>query len=164
MDGVGTSVLGYNYMIFIGADHAGFETKEVLKEMLHQIEMPFEDLGAEKLVPIDDYVDYAQRVAVRVSKGFGKGILICDTGIGMDIAANKVKGVRAALCTSVFMAKRSREHNDANILVLGASLCDITEINEITRAWLETDFSSDERHIQRIKKVEMIERVLHVSE
>jgi ribose 5-phosphate isomerase B len=151
-------------MIFLGADHAGFETKELIKEMLHQIEVPFEDLGAEALIPGDDYVDYAQRVAVRVARGFGQGILVCDTGVGMDIAANKVKGVRAALCTSVFMAQRSREHNNSNILVLGASVNTPIEVNEIVRVWLDTPFSREERHIQRLKKIEMVERVLKVDD
>lgn len=151
-------------MIFLGADHAGFETKDLIKEMLHQIEVPFEDLGAEALIPGDDYVDYAQRVAVRVAKGFGVGILICDTGIGMDMAANKVKGVRAALCTNVMMAQRSKEHNNANVLVLGAHLVTPVEINEIVRVWLDTTFSGDERHIRRLKKIEMIERVLRLEE
>jgi ribose 5-phosphate isomerase B len=147
-------------MIFLGADHAGFETKELIKELLHQIEVPFEDLGAEALIPGDDYPDYAQRVAIRVSRGFGTGILVCDTGIGMDIAANKVKGVRAALCTSVFMAQRSREHNNSNVLVLGKELNTPAEINEIVRMWLDTPFSREERHIQRLKKIDMIEKVL----
>ncbi len=150
-------------MIFLGADHAGFETKDLIKEMLHQIEVPFEDLGAEMLIPGDDYVDYAQKVAVRVAKGFGQGILICGTGIGMDIAANKVKGVRAALCTSTFMAQRSKEHENANILVLGASVCTPSEVNEIVRVWLDTPFSGDERHIQRLKKIEMVEKVLKLD-
>ncbi len=150
-------------MIFLGADHAGFETKDLIKDLLHQIEVPFEDLGAEVLLPGDDYVDYAQKVAVRVAKGFGQGILICDTGIGMDIAANKIKGVRAALCTSVFMAQRSKEHNNANILVLGAAVNTPVEINEIVRVWLDTQFSGDERHIQRLKKIEMVERVLKLD-
>ncbi|MDQ3099694.1 MAG: RpiB/LacA/LacB family sugar-phosphate isomerase [bacterium] len=151
-------------MIFLGADHAGFETKDLIKEMLHQIEIPFEDLGAEVLLPGDDYVDYAQRVAVRVARGFGQGILVCDTGIGMDMAANKIKGVRAALCTSVFMAQRSKEHENANILVLGAAVNNPSEINEIVRVWLDTQFSNDERHIRRLKKIEMVEKVLKLDQ
>lgn len=151
-------------MLFLGADHAGFEVKDLIKEMLHQIEVPFEDLGAEALIPGDDYVDYAQRVAIRVAKGFGQGILICDTGIGMAIAANKVKGVRAALCTSVFMAQRSREHNNSNILVLGSGINTPVELTEIVRAWLDTPFSGEPRHIQRLKKIEMVEKVLRVDD
>lgn len=150
-------------MLFLGADHAGFESKDLIKEMLHQIEVPFEDLGAETLLPGDDYVDYAQRVAVRVAKGFGQGILICDTGIGMDIAANKVKGVRASLCTSVFMAQRSREHNNSNILVLGAGINTPVELTEIVRAWLDTPFSGEPRHMQRLKKIEMVEKLLRIE-
>ncbi len=151
-------------MIFLGADHAGFETKDLIKELLHQIEVPFEDLGAEVLLPGDDYVDYAQRVAVRVARGFGLGILICDTGIGMAMAANKIKGVRAALCTSTFMAQRSKEHENANVLALGAAVNSPVEINEIVRIWLDTQFSGDERHIRRLKKVEMVEKVLKLDQ
>ncbi len=151
-------------MLFLGADHAGFEAKDLVKEMLHQIEIPFEDLGAEVLIPGDDYVDYAQRVAVRVAKGYGQGILICDTGIGMAIAANKVRGVRAALCTSIFMAQKSREHNNSNVLVLGAHINSPVELTEIVRVWLDTAFSGEARHMQRLKKIEMTEKVLKIEE
>jgi ribose 5-phosphate isomerase B len=151
-------------MIFLGSDHAGFETKDLIKEMLHQVEVPFEDLGAETYIPGDDYVDYARRVAVRVAKGYGEGILICDTGIGMDIAANKVKGVRASLCTNVMMAQRAKEHNNANILVIGSEFHSPAELNEIVRVWIDTKFTGDERHIRRLKKIEMIERVLRLDE
>jgi len=150
-------------MLFLGADHRGFEIKDLIKEILHQIEVPFEDLGAEVFLPGDDYVDYAQRVAVRVAKGFGQGVLICDTGIGMDIAANKVKGVRASLCTSVFMAQRAREHNNSNILVLGADNNTPVELTEIVRCWLDTPFSGEARHMQRLKKIEMVERLLKME-
>lgn len=151
-------------MIFLGADHAGFETKDLIKELLHQIEVPFEDLGAETLVPDDDYVDYAQKVAIRVARGFGVGILICDTGIGMAMAANKIKGTRAALCTSVFMAQRSKEHENSNILVLGAACNTSAEIMEIVRIWIDTQFSNDERHIRRLKKIEMVEKILKLDQ
>jgi ribose 5-phosphate isomerase B len=151
-------------MIFLGSDHAGFETKDLIKEMLHQIEVPFEDLGPDSYIPGDDYVDYARRVAVRVAKGFGEGILICDTGIGMDIAANKVKGVRASLCFNVFMAQRAKEHNNANILILGSELLSPSDLNEVVRVWLDTKFSGEERHIRRMKKIEMIERVLRLED
>ena len=151
-------------MLFLGADHAGYEVKDLIKDMLYQREIPFEDLGAETFLLGDDYVDYAQRVAVRVAKGFGQGILICDTGIGMSIAANKVKGVRAALCTSLFMAQRSREHNNSNILVLGAAINSPEELVEIIRVWLETPFHGEARHIQRLKKIEMVEKYLKLDD
>lgn len=150
-------------MIFLGADHKGFEAKESIKALLHQMGVPYEDLGAETLVPGDDYVDYAQKVSVRIAKGFGQGILVCDTGIGMAIAANKVKGVRAALCTSVFMAQRSREHDNANILVLASHVNNPTELEDMVKMWLDTPFSGDERHIRRLKKIEMVEKVLKLD-
>ena len=147
-------------MLFLGSDHAGFEVKDIVKEYLSQIKIPFEDLGPMTMIPGDDYPDYAEKVAVRVGKGFGQGILICDTGIGIAIAANKVDGVRAALCTDIVMAQRSREHNDANILCIGSAINSQAEIIDILRAWLDTPFSGDERHIRRNKKIAMMEKVL----
>lgn len=147
-------------MLFLGADHAGFEYKEILKEHLSQIKSPFEDLGNTQLMEGDDYPDFAEKVAIRVSKGFGIGVLVCDTGIGMCIAANKVKGVRAALCTSVFMAQRAREHNNANVLCLAVSENSSQEMIEIVRAFKDTPFSEEVRHLQRLKKISMMERLL----
>jgi RpiB/LacA/LacB family sugar-phosphate isomerase len=149
-------------MIFLGSDHAGYEAKDIIKEYLSQIKLPFEDLGAEAMIPGDDYPDYAEKVVVRVAKGFGVGILICDTGIGMCIAANKVEGVRAALCTSILMAQRAKEHNNANVLCLGSALNTQQELTDIVRAWMDTSYSEEERHIRRNKKIALIEKVLKV--
>lgn len=149
-------------MLFLGADHAGFEAKDIIKEYLSQIKVPFEDLGAETMTPGDDYPDYAEKVIVRVAKGFGQGILVCDTGIGMCIAANKIDGVRAALCTSVLMAQRAREHNNANVICLGAALNSQQELVDIVRTWMDTPYSEEERHIRRNKKVALIEKILKV--
>ena len=149
-------------MLFLGADHAGFEAKDIIKEYLSQIKVPFEDLGAESVIPGDDYPDYAEKVGVRVAKGFGDGILICDTGIGMAIAANKIDGVRATLCTNIFMAQRSKAHNDSNILCLAAAVNSLQELVDIVRVWMDTPFSGEQRHIQRNKKIALIEKVLRV--
>ena len=104
-----------------------------------------------------DYPDYAKPVANAVAAGeFEKGILICGTGIGMSIAANKVKGIRAAVCADAFSAKATREHNDANILCMGARVISEAKALEITDIFLDTPFSQDERHIRRISKIEQL--------
>ena len=102
-----------------------------------------------------DYPAYAKQVAHAVADGAcEKGILVCGTGIGISIAANKVKGIRAALCGDVFSAKATREHNDANILAMGARVTGPGLALEILKAFLETPFSNDERHIRRIRQIE----------
>jgi ribose 5-phosphate isomerase B len=104
-----------------------------------------------------DYPDYAKPVANAVAAGeYEKGILICGTGIGMSIAANKVKGIRAAVCADAFSAKATREHNDANILCMGARVISEAKALEITDIFLDTPFSQDERHIRRISKIEQL--------
>jgi RpiB/LacA/LacB family sugar-phosphate isomerase len=143
--------------VFIASDHAGFLRKEEIKNLLKSKKIAFEDLGPAELEPGDDYPDFGQKVAEAVSTGKGIGILICDTGIGMDIVANKHKGVRASLATNAFMAKRAKEHNNANILVLGSEVSDWTASEQIVMTWLLTPFSGEERHIRRLKKIEEIE-------
>lgn len=144
-------------MIFIASDHAGFELKEKVKGYLASRNMPYEDLGARIFEPGDDYPDFAILVAQRVSQGLGEGILICDTGIGMDIVANKFRGVRAALCLNEFMARRAKEHNHANILVLDAQL-DGTTTKGIVDEFLNAKFSKEKRHLRRIKKIQKLEK------
>ena len=141
-------------MIFIAADHAGYELKRKLKVYLEAKLAEFEDLGADEPKPDDDYPDYAKEVALRVAQGKGEGILICDTGIGMSICANRNRGVRAALCTSPFMAQRAREHNDANILVLGSQNGDLDHAKMIVKAFLESKFTNEVRHERRLAKLD----------
>lgn len=143
-------------MIPIAADHAAPELKAKLIASLPQYE--FENLGVDTADRVD-YPDYAAKVAKQISSGKAKlGVLICGSGIGMAIAANKFPGVRAAVVESVEAAKLSREHNDANILCLGARLMSPEKAIEITKAFLETPFSQGERHIERIKKITALER------
>ncbi len=151
--------------IYLGADHRGFELKEKLKEWLKDHSYAVEGLGADKLDPDDDYVDFAIAVAKKVSESvarpvesgtFQRGILICGSGEGMAIAANKFKGVRAALCWNEAVAKQSREHGDANILVIPADEFYADTALAVIAAWLETPFSGEERHVRRIKKIEDI--------
>jgi len=139
--------------IAMGADHGGFELKEGLKKTLNQRGVLVEDVGCYSPAAVD-YPDYARRVAVMVSEGLvNQGILICRTGIGMSMAANKFPRVRAALCLSPGMAISARSHNDANILVLGAELEDPVKANTILNAWLDATGFVEERHQRRIDKV-----------
>jgi len=144
-------------MIYLGADHAGFHLKEELKKYLEELGYQYEDLGNQEMDPQDDYPDFALRVAEKVVETKEKGILICSTGLGMCLAANKVKGVRAVVVWNEFTAIESRKHNNANILCLAGKVLDLETAKKIIRVWLETEFSQEERHVRRLKKVEEIE-------
>ena len=140
--------------VSIGSDHAGFEQKEMLAGYLESQGVGVLDRGPENADRVD-YPDYAALVAADVTQGaVDFGVLVCGTGIGISIAANKVKGIRAALCGDVFSAKATREHNDANILAMGARVTGPGLALEILKAFLETPFSNDERHIRRIRQIE----------
>lgn len=141
-------------MIYIGAGHAGFNLKEELKKYLEELGYEYEDLGNKDLDPGDDYPDYASLVAEKVTGTDNLGILICATGVGMCLAANKVKGIRAANAWDEFTALSSREHNNANILCLAGKVLDIEAAKKITRVWLEAEFTGEERHVRRLDKVE----------
>ena len=139
--------------VAIGSDHAGFSLKENLKEYLREIGVEYKDFGTRNKKVID-YPDIGFKVAGAVAKdSYDKGILICGTGIGMSIVANKVKGIRASLCDNLFSAYYSRVHNDANILVMGAWKVASRMAREITKRWLETPFSKEKDHIRRLKKI-----------
>lgn len=141
-------------IIFLASDHAGFETKERLKKFLHEKNADVIDLGPEKLIKNDDYPDYAFKLAEKVARSKEtKGILVCGTGAGMTIAANKVRGIRAVEAYDVFTAKLARAHNDANVLSLSGWHISFDEIKKITLAFLEAKFSNEQRHIRRIKKI-----------
>jgi ribose 5-phosphate isomerase B len=143
--------------VAIASDHAGFELKEKIKKFLKELNHEYEDFGTHSNESVD-YPDYALKVAESVAKKeFERGILICGSGIGMSIAANKIPGIRAALCHSVEMAKLSREHNDANVLTLGARIIDEATAKEIVKVWLSTEFLGN-RHLRRINKIKEIER------
>lgn len=141
-------------MIGIGCDHGGFELKKAIMTHLRERGLEYKDFGTFTQDSCD-YPDYARAVAEAVAEGVcDRGILICGTGIGMSIAANKVHGIRAALCGDCFSAKATREHNDANILCLGARVLGEGLALEITDIFLDTEFSGDQRHIRRIAKIE----------
>lgn len=143
--------------IAIASDHAGFHLKEQIKKSLESLGIAFEDLGPQDTESVD-YPDFARKVAEAVKDG-SRGILCCGTGIGMAIAANKFRGIRAAVCNDVFTAKMSREHNDSNILIMGGRiLSDSDQIREIVKTWLETDFEGG-RHQRRIDKIHDFEEL-----
>ncbi|MBL7155282.1 MAG: ribose 5-phosphate isomerase B [Candidatus Portnoybacteria bacterium] len=145
-------------MIYLGADHAGFHLKEELKKYLEELGYEYKDLGNKQLEPKDDYPDFAFVVAEKIVVSQEKGILICATGFGMAMAANKIKGIRAAVCWDEFTALQSREHNDANILCLGGKVIDLETTKKIVRIWLETEFTGEERHVRRLEKIKDIEK------
>lgn len=145
-------------MIYIAADHAGFSLKEELKKYLGGLGYEYKDMGAFEFNPQDDYPDFSLLVAQRVSQESGSlGILICGSGIGVCIVANKVRGIRASLVNDEFTARQSREHNDANILCLGGKVLEVEMAKKIVKVWLEASFSAEERHVRRLKKIEEME-------
>jgi len=152
-------------MLYIGADHRGFGLKESLKRYLTQNDIKFEDFGASQLEPGDDYVDYGLAVAraVAIDPTIHKGILICGGGIGMDIVANKVKGIRSALVGSVHQAVSARTDDDTNILVLEADETTPDDAGDIADRWLNTEFSGAERHVRRLEKISQLEEQTFIS-
>ena len=142
--------------IAIGSDHRGYETKRRLVHSVQQLGHEVLDMGTEGSESVD-YPDFAFQVAQAVSQGrVDRGILICGTSIGMCIAANKVKGVRAAPCHDSITAEMSRRHNNANVLCLSADLLGEELIDRMTRIWLETEFEGG-RHARRVEKIAKIE-------
>ncbi len=143
--------------IAIGCDHRGLNLKRVIADLLSEEGRSYEDFGCYDTAAVD-YPDIGGRVAQAVAEGrFDHGILVCSTGIGMSIVANKVPGVRAALCHDDFSARRSREHNDANVLCLGEWVVGEGLAREIVRAYLGAQFQGG-RHAQRLEKVKEWER------
>lgn len=139
--------------IIIGSDHAAFELKEKIKDFLLQNGYEVEDAGTDSGASVS-YVDYGKKVAGAVSKGrFSRGILLCGSGLGMSMVANRYTNVRAALCSDVFSAKMSRLHNDANILVLGGRIIGDVLAFELVRTWLDTGFEGG-RHLDRIESID----------
>ncbi len=142
--------------IALGSDHAGFELKEDLRAFLAERQVEVLDLGAFGEAPVD-YPDVAVKVAEKVSRGeVERGLLICGTGIGMSIVANRFAGIRAALCHDPYTARMSREHNNANLLALGGRLIAKGLGREILKVWLETEFQGG-RHQKRLDKITGLE-------
>lgn len=143
-------------VIGIGSDHGGFELKEFIKEYLDKSNVEFVDFGTYNKDSVD-YPDFGKKVAdAIVNKEVERGIVICGTGIGISIAANKVKGIRCALCGDTYSARMSREHNNANVLALGARVLGVGLALDIVKVWLESEFLAG-RHEIRVNKISDIE-------
>lgn len=141
-------------MIAIGCDHGGYELKQEIIKYLQERQLGYIDFGCDSQAAVD-YPVYAQKVANAIVSGqCSKGILICGTGIGISIAANKVKGIRCALCHDCFSAEATRQHNDANVLALGGRVIGPGHAVKIVDIFLNTAFSEEERHINRIQMIE----------
>ncbi|WP_084413248.1 ribose 5-phosphate isomerase B [Desulfovirgula thermocuniculi] len=143
--------------VALAADHGGFRLKEEIISFLKENNIPFHDFGTHSEEAVD-YPDFALKVAEAVASGqFQRGIICCGTGIGVAIAANKVPGVRAALCHDTFSARASREHNDANVLTMGQRVIGPGLAREIVRVWLSAEFAGG-RHARRVAKIAEIEK------
>jgi len=147
-------------MIAIGSDHGGFELKSAIKRLLDERGLTYDDCGTDNGDSVD-YPDFGEKVARKVASGAAvKGILVCGTGIGMSIVANKFPHVRAALATDPFMARMAKEHNNANILVLGGRVLDQGLAVEMVATWLDATFEGG-RHQGRLDKIAALERELY---
>ncbi|MBO4375767.1 MAG: ribose 5-phosphate isomerase B [Lachnospiraceae bacterium] len=142
------------YMIAIGCDHGGYELKEIIKKHLDEIGVEYTDKGCYSLESVD-YPIYGRAAAEAVANGEAdKGIVICTTGIGISIVANKVKGIRCALCSDTVSARLTREHNDANMLAMGAGIVGPNLAIGIVDTFLNTEFSGMEKHARRVSMIE----------
>lgn len=145
--------------ISLGCDHGGYELKEIVKKHLENKGIEVVDVGTYGMDSVD-YPDYGMQAALLVAKNEAdKGIVICTTGIGISMTANKVKGIRCALCTDSYMAKMTRLHNDANMLALGAGIVGKNLALDIVDTWLDTEFEGG-RHTKRVEKIMNIENTL----
>lgn len=142
--------------VTIGADHRGFKLKNELKEWLRNQGYEVEDVGPVVYDEGDDYPDFALKVAEKVKDG-GLGIVVCGSGVGMAVAANKVPGIRAGLIHDPALARVARKHDDLNVLALGSDFISADQAKAVVKTWLETKYSGEERHTRRIKKIEEYE-------
>ncbi|HEV2960958.1 MAG TPA: ribose 5-phosphate isomerase B [Candidatus Angelobacter sp.] len=144
--------------ITLGSDHAGFELKQILGQHLEQNGYQVLDVGTNSTQPVD-YPDYAEAVALSVGRGESeRGVLICGSGVGASVAANKIPGIRAGLCHDTYSAHQGVEHDDVNVLVLGSRVIGIELAKEISLAFLKARFTAEERHQRRLNKVLNIEK------
>jgi ribose 5-phosphate isomerase B len=145
--------------ISIGADHAGYEMKQNLVEYIRKLGHQVHDVGTFEPGKPDDYPDYAVLVALDIRSGAAeRGVLVCGSGVGVSVAANKFKGIRAAMCHDHYSAHQGVEHDDMNVLVLGARIIGQMTAEDATAAFLNAKFSGEERHVRRLNKVKGIEQ------
>ena len=143
--------------IAVGADHAGFELKSVLADFLRQLKHEIVDLGTHDDHPVD-YPDYAEAVGNALLAGQAeRGVLICGSGVGASVAANKIPGIRAGLCHDTYSAHQGVEHDKMNIIVLGARVIGVELAKELVQAFIRAEFSGEERHLRRLAKIDKIE-------
>jgi ribose 5-phosphate isomerase B len=144
--------------VFIGSDHRGYGLKEKIAEWLSEMKWEFKDLGAPTLEPGDDFTKYAEEVASLVAKTEGsRGVLLCGSGVGVEVLANKFDGVRAAIGKDVFQVEAGRNDDDMNILVIAADFTEEKDVKAMLIAFLETEFSGKARYERRLQEIEKIE-------
>src|SRR5207245_8600063 len=145
-------------LVAVGADHAGFSLKQDLVAYLKELGHEVQDVGAHRPDPNDDYPDYAQAVAEAIVNGqTERGVLICGSGVGASVAANKIPGIRAGLCHDTYSAHQGVEHDDMNVLVLGSRVVGVMLAQDLVKAFLGAKFTNEERHVRRLGKVKVIE-------
>lgn len=146
-------------MIYLAADHRGFQLKEALKRVLLNQDLPVQDMGAFSFDKSDDYVDFACAALEKIldNPGLHKGIFICGSGHGMNMVADKYKNIRAAMGFNRYVAVQSRQHENANVLILAADWVKEKEVEDIVSDWLNAEFITEERHVRRLKKINAIE-------
>ena len=145
--------------IGIAADHGGFELKEFLAKLIRQAGYEVTDFGAESYDPADDYPDFVIPLARAVAAGkVDRGLAVCGSGVGASIAANKIKGIRAALITETYSARQGVEHDDLNLLCLGGRVIGVELAKELVFAFLNAEFTGEERHRRRLRKIEAVEK------
>jgi RpiB/LacA/LacB family sugar-phosphate isomerase len=143
--------------VAIGSDHAGFELKKQVSNFVRELGHEVEDVGAHSTEPVD-YPDYAEAVGKAVIEGRAdRGVLICGSGVGASVAANKLSGVRAGLCHDTYAAHQGVEHDDMNVLVMGARIIGSELARELIKTYLAAEFTGDERHLRRLEKVRSLE-------
>lgn len=143
--------------LVVGADHAGYELKQQLIPIAEALGHAVLDVGTDSNAPVD-YPDYAEALALAIRVGNGeRGVLICGSGVGASVAANKIPGIRAGLAHDVYSAHQGVEHDNVNVLVLGARVIGIEVAKELLAVFLRAQFSNEERHLRRVEKVEMLE-------
>ena len=147
------------YLVAIGADHGGFPLKQELVEWLHGEGFKVLDLGAHEIDPDDDFPDYSQAVAQAVVSGKAtRGLVVCGSGVGANVVANKVPGIRASICHDTYSARQGVEHDDMNVLCLGGRIVGIELARELVRAFLNAEYVALERYERRLNKVLAIEK------
>ncbi|MGI5840908.1 MAG: RpiB/LacA/LacB family sugar-phosphate isomerase [Patescibacteria group bacterium] len=144
-------------MVYLGADHRGFKLKEIIKDKLREWDYDVVDLGNKSYEKDDDYSDYSLAVAEKTASGRETGVLVCGSGVGVCMAANKVKGVRAGMGLTERQVRVAREDDDINVLCLSSDFVNEEENLEMVKVFLETPFSSEEKHIRRINKIKEYE-------